>query len=150
MNQHSVHTMWCDDIRQELGNKPSFMGVYTGGIVLAALPAVLPRLGLWTTVTATPDEPIQQLSARVVRDDGTILLEMRDCAAPEAGEQRSTGNATRHALMFGAIMAPVEVPLGCRHFQVVVSADGKELPGPKLWVEVDPGLLEQMMMQGAA
>lgn len=47
--------------------------------------------------------------------------------------------------MFGATIALVEVPAGCRHFQVVVCADGEELPGPKLWVEVNPEMLAEMM-----
>lgn len=94
MSQRSVHTIWCDDIRQELGNKPSFMGVYTGGIVLLGLPTVLPRLGVWTTVRSSADRPIREVSVRVERDDGTILLELPKGAVQPAGVRPAGEHAT--------------------------------------------------------
>ena len=45
----------------ELGNKPSFMGVYTGGIVVPALPTVLPKLCVYAWVVSPIESPEGQI-----------------------------------------------------------------------------------------
>ncbi|HOQ43538.1 MAG TPA: hypothetical protein PK178_15360 [Smithellaceae bacterium] len=42
-------TILCDDIRQEIGNKISLMGIYSKEIVVPSIPFVFPRLCLWLT-----------------------------------------------------------------------------------------------------
>lgn len=37
----------CDDVREEIGNKISLMGIYDDNIVLPVLPAVLPKLCIY-------------------------------------------------------------------------------------------------------
>jgi len=40
------HTIFCDDIRQEAGNKASYMGVYTGHLFIQGeFPLFLPKFG---------------------------------------------------------------------------------------------------------
>jgi hypothetical protein len=42
------HTLFCDDIRMEIGNKASLMGIYSGGMNIAAeFPFSLPKLAFW-------------------------------------------------------------------------------------------------------
>jgi hypothetical protein len=135
-----VHTIWCDDIRQEIGNKPSFMGVYTGKMVVAELPAVLPRLGVFTIVSTSLDEPFKSMKLRVVRDDGTVLLEIlpdpEAIAAPT--DKSSVPDATRQTFSAGFALSPLELPAGCRYFEVQVDIDGQTLGGPKLRLEINP------------
>jgi hypothetical protein len=55
MNKAGGHTLFCDDIRWEIGNKPSLMGIYTSGIVSATpFPVTLPKLCFWIRY----DEPM--------------------------------------------------------------------------------------------
>jgi hypothetical protein len=55
MTKAGGHTLFCDDIRWEVGNKPSLMGIYASGIVSAApFPITLPKLCFWIRY----DEPI--------------------------------------------------------------------------------------------
>lgn len=42
-------TIFCDDIRQEIGNKFSYMGVYQGVILVPQFPAIIPRFGIAIT-----------------------------------------------------------------------------------------------------
>lgn len=44
--QHLI-TLVCDDIRTEVGNKVSIMGIYDEAMLVASLPAILPRLSLF-------------------------------------------------------------------------------------------------------
>jgi hypothetical protein len=64
-----VNVVWCDDIRQEIGNKPSLMGVYTGGLDVPALPATLPRLAAWINVYTPTSHPFKRLTLRIRRSD---------------------------------------------------------------------------------
>ncbi len=41
----------CDDIRDEVGNKKSLMGVYSNNIILKGVPATLPRICLFIGLT---------------------------------------------------------------------------------------------------
>ena len=132
-----VHTIWCDDIRQEVGNKISFMGVFAGDILLPAVPAALPRLGVHTWVVSPIDKPIESLQLQVVRDDGVILAEIKTEGATHKSASRPE-DATRHQMMIGVNIGPVEVPQGCKWFIVKVKADGDELEGPKLRIAVNP------------
>jgi hypothetical protein len=132
-----VHTVWCDDIRQEIGNKPSFMGVFAGGILLPAVPAALSRLGVYTWVVSPVDKPIESLQLQVVRDDGLVLAEIKPEAPPHSAIPRVEG-ATRQVVVVGVNMGPVEIPEACKWFVVKVKADGDELEGPKLRITVNP------------
>lgn len=37
----------CDDIRNEVGNKKSLMGIYTNKLIVKSVPAVIPRICLY-------------------------------------------------------------------------------------------------------
>lgn len=64
-----VNVVWCDDIRQEVGNKPSLMGVYTGGLAVPSLPVTLPRLAAWINVQTPKNRPFERLNVRIQRND---------------------------------------------------------------------------------
>jgi hypothetical protein len=42
-----ITSILCDDVRQEVGNKSSLMGMYDKDIVFSDLPALLPKLCLY-------------------------------------------------------------------------------------------------------
>ena len=139
MTERYVHTVWCDDIRQEIGNKPSFMGVYTAGIVLGQLPTVLPRLGVFTWLSTAIDKPFKKFTLRVVRDDGHVLVEM----TPESIDTGASAlcDATRKVFMAGLTLGPVEIPAGCKFFKVTVEEGSEVIEGPKLRVEINGDFL---------
>lgn len=67
--------MWavvCDDVRQEIGNKQSHMGIYTGEILLPTLPITMPKLCVVLTVRTLSTDPFKQLAVRVLRDDAEL------------------------------------------------------------------------------
>lgn len=141
MKERFVHTLWCDDIRQEVGNKPSFMGVYTGGLVVQSVPVNLPRLCVWTWVVSPIDRPIGKLTLSVMRDDGQVLASIQHESSaiefPEGVE------ATRQQLMFGLALAPISIDDKLRYLKVVANIEGEELQGPKLHVTTAPTPVER-------
>ena len=71
-----IHTMYCDDVRQEVGGKMTFVGAYQNQM-LADQPGdlVLPKLCIVLTIQTPSDQPFQKLNVRLFRDD-EVLQEM--------------------------------------------------------------------------
>ena len=67
-----VETLFCDDIRHEMGGKLSFIGVYSDSLFVNAFPVTLPKLCLFVKVVIPADEPIRILNLRVLRDDEVL------------------------------------------------------------------------------
>jgi hypothetical protein len=71
-----AHCLFCDDIRFEVGNKYSFMGIYSGEMIFAGSPPVmLPRFGIVTWVIADADDPVKTVSVLVrMLPDGAEII----------------------------------------------------------------------------
>jgi len=67
MNRHAL-TVFCDDIRQEIGGKLSYIGVYSGNMLVPAFPAVLPKLCLALSVVTPATSPFRKLTLRILKD----------------------------------------------------------------------------------
>lgn len=136
MSGRYVHTIWCDDIRQEIGNKPSFMGVYSNGIVFSSLPTMLQQLAIYTWIISPLDNPFKKLSLKVVRDDGAVLVEIpsEELNIKEAAKKALApqDDATKQIIMTGITIRNVEIPVGCRYFTVLVETESEVLEGTKL------------------
>jgi hypothetical protein len=63
-----IEAIFCDDIREEVGGKFSFMGVYSGDMIVANLPAVLPKLCIAITVVTPVDDPFDSLQLGIYLD----------------------------------------------------------------------------------
>lgn len=128
-----VHVIWCDDIRQEVGNKPSFMGVYTGGLIAEKLPSILPRLAAWVHVSSDIENPIKRASVSLERDDGTVLISVPETELATPTEEVLAGK-TLSASIFGLQIAPLPLVETCKFLQVVVKTEDDVLHGNKLWI----------------
>lgn len=88
-----VEVIYCDDIRQEIGQKHSYMGVYSGDMVISNFPAVLPKLCIAVTVVTPIDDPIETLQINIFQDgiDGPIIsTEKITAPAPNLEKDDST------------------------------------------------------------
>jgi len=135
-----LHTVWCDDVRHELGNKLSLMGIYTGEMLLPSLPAVLGKLVCHNVLVVPIAHPVQLVRLKLLKDDvvlGEQVLEQRDPAQAEAEARTLSGHpATRRQVSISMLLQPLELPAGTRVLQVVAEVDGVAVPGNKLWVSV--------------
>jgi hypothetical protein len=68
--------LFCDDVRMEVGNKPSYMGVYAGGELQfpadlpADLPILLPKFAIVIWILSAVDDTPQRLTVRVYTPPG--------------------------------------------------------------------------------
>lgn len=63
-----LSTIYCDDIRQEVGDKLSLMGIYNTVMYVQQFPATLPKLWIMATYTAASDKPPKSLKIRVFKN----------------------------------------------------------------------------------
>jgi hypothetical protein len=80
------YTIFCDDIRHEVGGKVTFVGVYTKHMyVHDAFPCLLPKFGVWIQYNQHPDHIVKPIKFFIYlpgdKDDGpSIILQV-----PEGG-----------------------------------------------------------------
>ncbi len=94
-----IETLFCDDIRHETGGKLSFIGVYSGKLLVPAFPITLPKLCLFVNIVTLAKEPFRFLNLRVLKDAETVreiafdkdqLAAISDLAEGMTEEQRKT------------------------------------------------------------
>lgn len=151
MSSRYVHAIWCDDIRQEIGNKPSFMGVYVGGMTVGSLPVMLPRLAVYLWINTPLDKPLKKISFRIMRDDGFKLAELTSIDIPDIKEAKHINNRcdlSRSSITAGLTLNNVEIPEGCKYFSILVDTESETLDGSKLHIDINPEALAQMNSVG--
>lgn len=67
MEHRVAHCVFCDDVRFEVGNKMSLMGMYQADIIIGARPPTfLPKLVIAVWVISDIDDPIQKMTTIVL------------------------------------------------------------------------------------
>jgi hypothetical protein len=65
--------MFCDDVRQEVGNKLSYLGVYGGNLVVPAFPTNLNKLCCVFSLLLPSKTPPKKVTFRLLRDEEVIF-----------------------------------------------------------------------------
>jgi len=68
-----AYSVFCDDIRNELNNKISLMGIFGSLMYLQSFPTVLPKLCAVVTASTPVDRPFQSVSFKGVMDGNVIF-----------------------------------------------------------------------------
>lgn len=63
-----LSTVYCDDIRREVGGKLSLMGVYNTVMYVQQFPVTLPKLWIMATYVVPHDKPPKNLKIRVLKN----------------------------------------------------------------------------------
>lgn len=132
-----VHAIFCDDIRQEMGNKVSFMGCYQGELFVPFVPLVLPKLCVQVTISTTVERPLKSLTVRL--DQGANQLTVIEISGDELARAipPATEDTTRLAASVGAMFSPFTITEPGELRVVVVTEEG-EMLGPRLRLKVMP------------
>jgi hypothetical protein len=131
-----VDTLFCDDVREESGNKLSYMGVYGGNLLLERLPAVLPKFCAVISLRLPAKTKSESVTFRLAKDGqdlgrGTASVTdvLRGVEVPGAVD-----NAGRVLMRFIAQVAPLALERPCR-LQALVEIDDRVLHAGSLIVE---------------
>jgi hypothetical protein len=127
-----ISTQFCDDIRQEVGNKLSLMGCYSATIQVERVPAVLPKLCAVVKVYTPLERPFTRLAVRIVRDEQT-LAELRFPPENFAFAGDTSAGSRWQMVSAGLVMAPFHVESSCT---LCVEAETEEgiLHGGLTWI----------------
>ena len=134
------HALFCDDIRFEVGNKLSFMGVYTTDIgVNSTFPCVLAKLGLQATLITDVDDRLDIVTLRVVLPDGSeVVKEEIKIVEPRLFDKSES--ITKRKMSVIRILSPLTLP--CSGFlEAWFDTDTESMRAGRLWihrVEHDP------------
>jgi len=125
-----LSVIYCDDIRQEMGSKMSYMGVYSTKLLVPAFPIVLPRLAIALTAVTPIQTPFKQLTFRIFKDkeiafETAVNAEILDRQAVEG---------QCHVLGFITILSPLALEGPCVIRVRAITEDG-ELAAPALEIE---------------
>jgi hypothetical protein len=68
-----IQTVFCDDIRHEVGGKLSYIGVYSGVLFVPTFPATLSKFCLAMNVLTPADRPFATLAVRLLKDEDVLV-----------------------------------------------------------------------------
>ncbi|WP_441347693.1 DUF6941 family protein [Sinimarinibacterium sp. CAU 1509] len=133
-----VTAIFCDDIRTEMGNKLSYMGVYSSDLVVQSMPKTLPKLCVAVTVVTPADELPNTLRILLLRDSSVLvdtgvirdeLTQASEDIATDPGADSVARNAVSYQFQFVLEHFSIERP--CR-LRLQVDTDGETMPSPSL------------------
>jgi hypothetical protein len=135
-----VNVIYCDDIRHEIGNKLSFIGIYAGELLVQSFPITLPKLCLFVSISTPSERPFQQLRLRILKDEEVLL----ESEIPQQQVLAAVAAAKMQALQSGgddptltAHLELVATPLSFTapaRIRVRVNTESEELKGRALRV----------------
>jgi hypothetical protein len=141
MDSAFLETIYCDDVRREIGNKLSFMGIYGPNILLNDFPAVLPKLCAVMTLHLPADTQTKTVTFSLYKDDeeiGRSTAHTADVrmAAPQFPDPVVDRRLT---IRFIAQMVPFQLDSPCR-LRARAEMDGEAITGGYLVVAQTTGL----------
>jgi hypothetical protein len=107
-----LEVTYCDDIRQEVGNKFSYMGVYSGELTVPNAPVLLPKLCISVKASTDIGDPFEALEVRVVKvkgDDETELLSTGPVQLPTDLSGLDDGVNRRFGVQLTFMLAPFQI-----------------------------------------
>jgi hypothetical protein len=131
-----LEVIFCDDIREEVGNKLSFMGVYSADLTVPMVPIVLNKLCIVVRAIADNSDPFQSLKVSIFQDDDNAeLISSGQIALPDVNADLKESPLQVVQLTF--MLTPFQID---KETTIKVSAisEREELRGVGLRVHVAP------------
>jgi len=139
MTSAFMETIYCDDVRSEIGNKLSFMGIYGPNILLNEFPAILSKLCAVMSLHLPADTQAENVTFSLYKDDEEIgrstalIADVRKAAT----QPRESDEERRLTIRFIAQMVPLQLQGPCR-LKARAEVDGEMIKGGSLVVERTP------------
>uniref|UniRef100_UPI003594348C DUF6941 family protein n=1 Tax=Burkholderia sp. AU33423 TaxID=2015355 RepID=UPI003594348C len=132
----ALSVTYCDDVRQEVNNKLSFMGMYQGQLIFPALPARVPRLCVIQQLVCPKVQPFQHAKVAVYRDES--LFAESELTPPE--DAWTSGREEGYLrFMIPFIFENLEFSQKTIFRVRCTFDDGMIIPAPALEIDAAPG-----------
>lgn len=141
-----ITAIFCDDIRQEVGNKLSYMGCYQSEIIVQVTPVALPKLCIYASISTPKQRPFKSLMLRVVQDDDVELARIDIPEESLASSQIFDGTSTRKTASTAIVFSPfaIEKPTMLR---LMATTEEGEIIGPRILIKT--GVTQESAVQPA-
>lgn len=134
-NYEAVATsIFCDDVRREVGNKSSYMGVYQTQLKIPESPWFIPKLCCVVNVRMPVTQLVSVLECRLLKD--VEVLGERTVNLSDMRPQHDAPNAEVRHLTMVLQLIDIRVESGCV-FKSRVYLDGEELKAGALRVALN-------------
>lgn len=123
-----AYAIFCDDIRYEVNNKSSFMGILGNLMYIASFPAILPKLCVAITANTSVDAPFSTLSFKGNIGENVLFEVDLDKSQVALANQNQGLIDDPKGFMAQAIvvLSPLHIQAPGK-LQISVIADGKEI-----------------------
>jgi len=128
----TVIAQFCDDVRQEIGNKFSLMGCYGTDLYVPSFPITLPKLCVFVHVRTPREQPFRRLTLRLMRGED-VLSELE--ANPEKLNAGETPEWARWLSMTGILAVTPFVAGGSCRLRVLAETESETLESGQFLIE---------------
>lgn len=138
----NFYAIYCDDIRHEVGNKQSLIGVYNGVLKVTSFPAVLPKLCIFFTAISPASDPFIEMTIRLYKDKDAIIelpISGQNLSSPPLNGDVKKDKDKVIVYKTGFAISPFPLDGPCT-LRVRAYADGKEYKAGALTIESDQTL----------
>jgi hypothetical protein len=130
ISEPSLRVLFCDDVRQEVGNKLSYLGVYGGNLVVPAFPTNLVKLCCVFSLNLPSKAAPKSVTFKLLRDEDVIFEADMPPEHIKSLEALAVSGSATQALTTGTVAQFVSFPIthACA-LKARAIVDGKEIRG---------------------
>jgi len=128
-----ISFQFCDDIRQEVGNKFSLIGCYGTEILVSTIPAALPKLCSAIKIYTPVSRPFTKLTLRLLRGD-SVVAELTFPPESLAVLPPLVEGARWLTIVGALVMAPFPVEEPCT-LRVEAETEEGVIHGGSIWIK---------------
>ena len=124
----SIHGLFCDDIRQEIGGKTSLMGCYHGDLLVPKFPATVHQLCFFGRLILPDDVRLEEDISLVMSAGDTVLLEgsISSASIPDPSDANRKDQSSVRVVAIELIARPARLKQPCV-IAVVAKIGAREL-----------------------
>lgn len=140
ITEPSLRAMFCDDVRQEVGQKLSYLGVYGGNLVVPAFPTTLIKLCCVFSLLLPSKAPPKSVTFKLLRDEEVIFETDLPADHIKSLESLAASGSDSRAIATGTVAQFVSFPIthACA-LKARAIVDGKEVLGGGLDLQAAEG-----------
>lgn len=129
-----LHTIFCDDVRNEVGGKLSLMGCYSGELSVPSFPMTLPKLCMHFSFVFDRLRPLSGSLTITLYKSGEALARHEINTEELSPPPEKYARADAGFRMVQGVLAISQIKLEKPEvFQLIAEVQGESIPGPRLW-----------------
>ncbi|HCL3802833.1 hypothetical protein ACEP1S_17610 [Pseudomonas aeruginosa] len=139
-----ISTLYCDDIRHELGKKASYIGCYSGTLYVPQFPTTLSKLCIFLKATTPSTDPFGKLKVRIALNDRVIGEQ--DVETDNEEDSEPDGKKRLQVVRIHFVFSPFRIKQEGIIRLTLTDERGEEYRDANLRIEVaEPGKFSELM-----